>query len=290
MQTGTHPYVDYDEYKPNGGHTVTGSVKVFPALYSPQLRNRRDVLVYLPPGYEHGACRYPVLYMHDGQNLFDEVTSYAGEWHVDETCELLQHEGLEAIVVGVANIGERRLDEYGPFRSARGDGGRGDAYLGFLANTLKPLIDATFRTIADREHTGIMGSSMGGLISLYACFKRPETFGLIGAMSPSLWFAGAEIFPFVRRSSFSPARIYLDIGTLEGGSSSVDRLLRDGSRRYSGNVFRMHELLVAKGYQPGRDLAFVEEQGGIHQESAWARRLPGALRFLLRDRPPACPG
>ncbi len=280
-------FIDYADYAPDTKHSVTGTVKVFPQLHSPQLDNRRDILVYVPPGYTSGFLRYPVLYMHDGQNLFDSATSYAGEWQVDETIEHLSAEGIEAIVVGVPNIGARRLDEYGPFRNVRGEGGGGDAYLAFLVDTVKPLVDAHFRTILDRRYTGIMGSSMGGLISLYAAFQRPETYGLIGAMSPSLWFAAAEIFPYVRRAQFSPARIYLDIGTREGGSSQVDRLLRDASaRRYTGNTFRMYQLLVAKGYQPEQDVMFVEEPGGIHQESAWARRLPNALRFLLRDRAP----
>lgn len=276
------PWRTYLEHIQIREHSVVGALQVLPELYSPQLDNKRDILVYLPPSYAESVRRYPVLYMHDGQNLFDAATSYAGEWQVDETCEALAEEGIELIVVGIPNAGLRRLDEYSPFYSERDGGGQGDQYLAFLAETLKPLIDQEFRTLPGREHTGIMGSSMGGLISLYAAFRRSETFGIIGAMSPSLWFAGTAIFPYIRRQPFVPARIYLDVGTREGGNSPVDRLLHHASsRRYFGNVFRMHELLVGKGYRPAHDLHYVEEALAVHNEAAWARRLPDALRFLF---------
>ena len=130
-------------------HTVVGDLKVADNIYSPQLHNRRRLFVYLPPSYAVEADRrYPVLYMQDGQNLFDESLSYAGEWQVDETMEALSREGIEAIVVGVPNAGARRIDEYSPFKDRRlHKGGRGDWYNAFMANTLKPLIDREFRTI-----------------------------------------------------------------------------------------------------------------------------------------------
>ena len=278
--------LDYNEYAPTG--KVAGTIKVLPRLYSSQLDNWRDILIYLPPGYQSTRLPYPVVYMHDGQNLFDVTTSYSGEWFVDETLEQLSHAGLEAIVVGIPNTGDERMNEYGPFVNVLGQGGRGEAYLSFIIETLKPLIDSRFRTLADREHTTIMGSSMGGLISLYAGFRYPEVFSRIGAMSPSLWFAGGAIFSYIQDMPFVESRIYLDIGTLEGGSSSVNKLLRNSSkRRNSGNAFRMQQLLIAKGYRLDYDLMFVEEEGGIHHESSWARRLPDALRFLLQAEPPA---
>jgi predicted alpha/beta superfamily hydrolase len=276
-------WLDYADYAAGRNHTVVGEVKVLQNLMSPQLGNTRDISVYLPPSYHKGKRRYPVLYMHDGQNLFDAYTSYAGEWRVDETCELLAEEGIELIVVGLPNTGVQRMAEYGPFRSRGGDGGQGDNYLAFIIETVKPLIDSSYRTRPDRTSTGIMGSSMGGLISLYAAFRHAETFGLIGAMSPSLWFANTAIFPYVRRAALSEARIYLDVGTREGGRSPVDRLLlHASSRSYFGNVFRMNELLVAKGYRPGQTLHYVEEPLAAHNEAAWARRLPDALRFLFK--------
>ncbi len=281
--------LDYATYAPTG--KVAGMIKVLPQLYSPQLNNWRDILIYLPPGYQSGQQYYPVLYMHDGQNLFDVTTSYSGEWFVDETLEQLSNEGLEAIVVGIPNMGDERMNEYGPFVNVLGQGGRGEAYVGFIIETLKPLIDSRFRTLPDRAHTGIMGSSMGGLISLYAGFRYSQVFSIIGAMSPSLWFAGGAIFPYIKRMPFVEARIYMDIGTLEGGSSSVSSLLGSSSkRRKTGNALRMSRLLTAKGYRSGYDLMFVEEEGGIHHESSWSRRLPAALRFLLgREEPILAP-
>src|SRR5690606_34357272 len=171
-----------------GGNAV-GNVRRLAAVRSPELGNERDVFVYLPPSYATSGRHYPVLYMQDGQNLFDDDLSFAGAWHVDETMEALAAEGIEAIVVGVSNIAEARLDEYSPFVDPRQGGGRGDEYLAFLTATLKPLIDAQFRTRREAEWTAIAGSSMGGLISLYALLHRPDVFGAAAAMSPSLWFA-----------------------------------------------------------------------------------------------------
>ncbi len=133
------------------GGPVAGDVRVS--------RADRDLHAYLPPSYERSDRRFPGLYMHDGQNLFDATTSFAGEWGVDETMEELAVEGLEAIVIGIPH-GEDRVREYTPFN------GGGDEYLAYVVDTVKPLVDSSFRTLSDREHTGIMGSSLGALISL----------------------------------------------------------------------------------------------------------------------------
>jgi predicted alpha/beta superfamily hydrolase len=165
----------------NPGRTAAGHLRVLHDVWSPQLKNARDLLVYLPPSYKHTGKRYPTIYMHDGQNLFDEATSFAGEWRVDETMDALEH---EAIVVGIANISDQRIHEYSPFRMGWMGGGKGDLYLQFILETVKPLIDADFPTLPDRAHTGIIGSSMGGLISLYGYFRYPQAFGFVGALSP----------------------------------------------------------------------------------------------------------
>ncbi len=262
---------------------MVGTVKVLRDCWSPQLGNRRDLLVYLPRTYTAGQQRYPVLYMHDGQNLFDAATSYAGEWCVDETLEELAGQGIEAIVVGIPNIGARRYQEYIPFSSPDLPDAEGDLYVAFIADTVKPLIDRSFRTQPDREHTGIMGSSLGGLISLYAFFKRPEIFGLVGAVSPSLRWGNKGIFRFVEDAAFVPGRVYMDVGTAEGSKPAADTPGRPSSPEgYVQQVRDMNALLERKGYRPGKDLLYVEEEGGIHHESAWGRRLPAALRFLLR--------
>lgn len=252
-------------------HTVTGTLQVLADIHSPQLENIRDILVYLPPDYDRSNARYPVIYMHDGQNLFDQATSYTCEWQVDETMEELSRAGYGAIVVGIPNCGTKRIAEYSPFDDARHGAGLGDAYLAFVVETLKPTIDQTFRTLPDRLHTGIMGSSMGGLISLYAFFRYPEVFGFVGVMSPSLWFAEQAIVPFVEAAPFAAGTIYMDIGRLEGIDELVD-------------FRRMCALLIDKGYRPGSDILCVEEPTAEHCEPAWAGRLHAALRFLL-ERP-----
>jgi len=264
-------------------HTVVGDVRTLDSIYSPELRNQRKLYVYLPPSYAHSDRRYPVIYMQDGQNLFDQALSYAGEWQVDETMEALSREGIEAIVVGVPNAGVRRIDEYSPFKDQRlRKGGRGDWYVAFLANTVKPLIDRDFRTLPEREHTGVLGSSMGGLISLYALFCRPEVFGFAGVMSPSLWFAYAAIFPYVQQAEARPGRIHLDIGTHEGSDTRpAIGAVSTYTSRYLAAAHRMRDLLDRKGYRLGHDLQYQEEQEATHNEAAWARRLPDALRFLL---------
>lgn len=246
-------------------HTTVGNLKYLPAFHSPQLNNERDVLVWLPDSYyhhEHTDRRYPVVYMHDGQNLFDRQTGFAGnEWSVDETMHQLGREGLEAIIVGLNHSGETRAAEYNPFHEGAPNGRQ---YLDFIINTIKPLIDRDFRTFAERSHTGIMGSSMGGLISLYAFFERPDVFGFVGAMSPSLWIGRGAMYAYVRHAPAPQGKVYLDCGTREMNA--------DG----------MYDLLKEKGYGEGRNLKYVREEGGDHSEQSWGRRLPEAMRFLLR--------
>lgn len=266
----------YQSYNPGPAHTVAGDVRVLEGVLSPQLGNQRDILAYLPPSYDEGDRRYPVIYMHDGQNLFDQATSFSGEWGVDDTLEAASHTGLEAIVVGIPNMGEQRLDEYSPWADPELGGGSGNAYLDFIVHTLKPIIDREFRTQAKREGTGIAGSSMGGLVSLYALFHHPETFGFAGVMSPALWFADRAVFPYVERAAFVGGRVYLDVGTREGSEELAD-------------VRRLRTLLTEKGYRSGSDLLFVVEMGGRHTEAAWARRLRRELDFLLRPPRPATP-
>lgn len=268
---------EWSIYTEGREHTVKGALRIAYDVFSPQLNNSRDILIYLPPSYHESDRHYPVLYMHDGQNLFDAFTSFSGEWHVDETLQQLATEGIEAIVVGVASIGEERINEYNPFPTPRFKHACGDVYVHFLIDTLKPMIDADFRTMPDAPNTGILGSSMGGLISLYAWLTYPWTFGLGGAMSPSLWVARQAMSDHVRRTPFNEGRLYLDVGT------------RELPRQYSrfGNsvtqaVSSLRDQLQERGYTGSRRLKYVEDRGGEHNEAAWARRLPDALRFLLK--------
>jgi len=265
-------------YPTGPGHTVVGEILVYKDLRSPELGNSRDILVYLPPSYRKSSRRYPVLYMHDGQNIFDEATSYAGEWQVDESMQGLSHEGLEVIVVGIPNIGVGRLEEYSPFRDPRHGGGKGSKYLKFITQTLKPFIDDEFRTIPDREYTGVMGSSMGGFISLCAYYLHPEVFGLAGVLSPAFWFADGAIYGFVERARQVPGRLYMDVGFYEITLSQVS------NHSYLEGVRRMHRLLLRKGWRPGQDYLYLEDPEGAHTEGHWARRFPGAMRFLFAGR------
>jgi predicted alpha/beta superfamily hydrolase len=233
---------------------------------SPQLGDQRDLVAYLPPSYEGGDRRYPVLYLQDGQNLFDEATSHAGEWRVDETMQTLAGEGIEAIVVGVPNGGTRRADEYRPDR-------RGDRYLAFLTDSVKPIVDTSLRTLPGRGDTGLGGSSLGAVISLYGLFSRPDVFGFAALMSPAFLLLGEGIVEFVAAAPLVPARVYLDTGSREHDDPSL-------AAAYAASVERMHAVLRAKGYGTG-DLRYRIDPEGHHHESAWARRLPDALRFLL---------
>jgi predicted alpha/beta superfamily hydrolase len=228
----------------------------------------RDVDIYLPPSYSRTRRRYPVVYMQDAQNLSDPARAFAGTWGLHEVIERLATKGIEAIIVGVPHMGVRRIHEYSPFADARHGGGEGDAYLAFLERTVKPLVDRRFRTRPERDATAILGSSMGALISLYAFFRAPWTFGLAGAMSPSLWFAGRALINYIETDGAPPGRIYLDVGTEEGAGT-----LRDAKQ--------LAATLKRKGYREGESLVFVEDHGGRHDESHWGRRLVPALEFLL---------
>jgi predicted alpha/beta superfamily hydrolase len=251
-----------------GSTNPFGTIEQIEGVYSPELDNKRDLLISLPGGYSAKNRQYPVIYMHDGQNLFDPATSFSGSWNVDVAMAEVSLDGLNAIVVGIPNMGHERLAEYSPFEHPQLGGGKGDLYLDFLVNTVKPLIDDRYRTARAREYTGIVGSSMGGLISLHAFFRHPDVFGFAGVLSPSLWLSETETFAFIEQAPFSGGKLYLDVGDLEG-------------RRHVVKALRLRHLLEAKGYRLGEDLMWVEEETGGHHESAWARRFRDALPFLL---------
>ena len=250
--------------------TAPGRLDVIPEVESRELGNSRDILVYLPSSYDKSDRPYPVLYMHDGQNLFDPSTSFAGEWGVDTAMAKAPRKGRRAIVVGIPNAGIDRIREYSPFVDRRIGGGLGDAYLDWLEHTVKPLIDERYRTIREPEGTGIGGSSLGGLISLYAFFRAPTRYGFAAVLSPALWFGDSQVFRFVESAGFVRGRVYLDVGTREGEGTLA-------------NAHQMRDLLLDKGYKRGKDLMWVEDKGGMHNEAAWGKRLRSALPFLLKD-------
>jgi predicted alpha/beta superfamily hydrolase len=257
--------------------------------------NHRAVLVWLPPDYAAEQRDYPVIYMHDGQNLFDAYTGYSGEWQIDETMTTLSAEGLPAIIVGLPNQGEMRRIEYSPYTHDHpgmvAAVGRGADYIRFIVETVKPLIDRTFRTRPDVSATGIAGSSMGGLISLFGFLTHPDAFGFCGAFSPAYWIGNEALLRDVERLGDGHGKLYVDIGGLEGSvlsnllpkqQAEQDPAFGNPHNAYVGGVQRLIKALRAHGYVDGQSLQYVEEPNAEHNEAAWARRAPDALRFLLK--------
>lgn len=255
--------------------TATKSVSILNVAFAiPELGRTRRVWIYLPPGYAASDRRYGVLYMHDGQNVFDSATAYAGEWGVDEALDSLAAAGGPGlIVVAVDNGHHQRMDEYSPWRHPQAGGGDGDAYADFLAKTLKPYVDRTYRTRPEPEHTGIMGSSMGGLISLHAGLRHPGVFGRVGVFSPSLWFS-EEAFRMARAAPHRPEqRWYFASGGSEGPPEDPGIVVRDQRR--------MVDSLAAAGFRPGTQVRAVAPQDGKHSEWFWRREFPAAVRWLF---------
>lgn len=264
--------------------TVTGDVTTHTV---PGFLDGRRVWVYLPPDYNtRPDVRYPVLYMFDGQNVFDQTTSFAGEWEVDETCEALIPAGLMSpiIVVAVDNGGTGRIYEYTPwFDPGYGDGGGGEAHLQEFVDVLMPWVDANYRTLTGPRNTGLAGSSLGGLMSLYAAYAHADVFGLIGALSPSIWWYGHELLNYVGSMPKPSTRVYMDMGTIESGSM-VDHD-ENGVDDYIDDLRAMRDLMVGQGFVLDDDLMVVEDEGGVHNEWYWAQRFPVALQYLFP--PPA---
>ncbi len=256
-----------DELASNPRYIVTD-------FHSEILPDDRAVSVYLPPQYlEQEDRRFPVFYLQDGQNLFDGRTSYiAGKtWNANTTADQLAENGeIEPVIlVGVANTGLRRMAEYTPTRDFKMGGGEGKSYGRLLIEELKPLIDRTYRTLPEAKNTGLGGSSLGGLISLYLGFAHPEVFGKIAVMSPSLWWDHRSILSAIEKQSAKPdLRIWLDMGTAEGM-----RHLRDAEM--------LERLLLKRGWKSGVDLAYTEAEGAVHDEQAWSDRFGEVLRFLF---------
>ncbi|HEY7001164.1 MAG TPA: alpha/beta hydrolase-fold protein [Candidatus Udaeobacter sp.] len=260
-------------------HTLTGNIKQHRAFPSKILGNRRDILVYLPRGYRRvSRRRYPVLYLHDGQNVFDAATSFAGvEWGVDETAERLIRANLiePLIIVAVANTGDKRVDEYAPTRGVidakakrkKRSKGLVRKYAHFLMEELKPYIDRKYRTNPAAEFTGLGGSSLGGLATLVIGILYPQVFSRLIVMSPSIWWDDFAIYRLVESiEQKPPLKIWLDTGTAEPGWEAARGLL---------------DLLVEKGWKPQKDLQYMEAQGADHGEASWAARVEPALRFLF---------
>ena len=262
-------------------NTLIGTIHSHPQFESRILGNRRDILVYLPPGYRQLRLRrrrYPVLYLHDGQNVFDAATSFAGvEWGVDETAQRLIRKNLiePIIIVAIANTGKDRIHEYAPTAGAiyesaleeRRSRGLAMMYGQFLILELKPFIDQQYRTRSEAEFTALGGSSMGGLLTLALGLWFPAFFRRLMVMSPAVWWDDQAILRMIEElDGRPPLKMWLDTGTNETGW--------EGARK-------LRDRLVEKGWLLFHDLQYCEADGADHNEVAWGARVESALRFLF---------
>jgi predicted alpha/beta superfamily hydrolase len=246
--------------------TVGPRLIVTPPMHLPALGRSRQLRIYLPPSYAASQRRYPVIYLHDGQNLFDDATSFAGEWGVDETLDALAAQGFEAIAVGIDHAGQLRMRELNPWDQDHLGRGDGFAYLQDLVQTIKPAIDAQYRTRPEAAQTALMGSSMGGLISHAGVHRHSQTFGLAGIFSPSFWLSPLAVRSLTDAEPLRDGqRVFVYAGGQEGPG------MVDMARMYDDSIGRQpaaHQLLVWPD--------------GQHNEAAWRRVLPLALRYLFQ--------
>lgn len=258
--------------------TASENVKIFDENFQiPQLDRQRTIRVYLPPNYHNSEDNYPVLYMHDGQNIFDLKTSYSGEWEVDETLDkLYQEEGFSLIVVAIDNSGEKRLNEYSPWDHKKFGKGEGMDYAMFIVNTLKPKIDQTFRTKTDKNNTAIMGSSMGGLISHYTALQYADVFGKAGVFSPSFWYS-EDVFDFSKKhSDIKDLRLYFLAGGKEGGNPTFE-----GISKTAKDMNTMIDVLKSGGF-PAENIISKIEPEGEHNEKLWRNSFEEAITWLFK--------
>ncbi len=252
-------------------------LRLHPQFVSKLEEEKHDFIVYLPPMYdEQPDRRFPVLYMQDGQNLFDPETSFVkgNHWRMGETADALIAAGeIEPlIIVGVYNRGEHRIDEYTPVEDKRLGGGQADVYGQMLVEELKPFVDRAYRTLPGEANCGLGGSSLGGLVTLYLGLRYTWLFSKLAVMSPSLWWRSRAILKTVAQiKRKSNLKIWLDIGTNEG-------------RRALTDAHELNRMLVKKGWTPGQDLSYLEVPGAEHTEFAWAARVAPMLKFLFPAR------
>ncbi|MGH9713003.1 MAG: alpha/beta hydrolase [Candidatus Acidiferrales bacterium] len=250
-----------------------GSLHKFESYRSRFLRAERDLIVYLPGVYDwNPQRRFPVLYMQDGQNLFDPATSFGGvAWRMGETADRLIADGKiqPLVIVGIYNTGKQRIREYSPSRAKKLGGGGANRYGRMLVDEIKPFIESQYRALAGPHNTGLGGSSLGGLLTVYLGLRSADVFGKLAVLSPSVWWNQRWILNFAARKRLSARpRMWLDTGTQEGVHTISDaRKLRD--------------VLVEKGWHEGRDLHYEEIQGAQHNEAAWAQRVGPFLQYLF---------
>lgn len=252
--------------------TAANNVQILSNSFNmPELNRNRRIWLYLPPDYQTAqAKRYPVIYIQDGQNVFDAATSFSGEWEVDETLNQLFSQGnYGAIVVAIDNGGGDRLNEYSPWVNSQYGGGQGNQYVDFLKNTLKPYIDNNYRTLTTSPNTAIIGSSMGGLISMYANAKYPSTFGKAGIFSPAFWFSRNDLIGYLNGVSISaPIKNYYVAGTNESSSMMTD-------------MQNVRNLMLQKSSNDTSLFRLKGRADGAHSEWFWRREFRAAYLYLF---------
>lgn len=251
-----------------------------------QMNTQKVIRVLLPDSYDKDSeTTYPVLYMQDGQNLIDGISTFCEQsWRIDVTLDRCAGTPYgEFIVVGIDNAGEYRFDEYSPWKckaldpSVKNIGGKGSEYADFLVDTVVPFIGKTYRVQNDREHTAIAGSSMGGVISLYTGVRYSEVFGAIGAFSTASWTAQEEMFTFLEQSDISmQQKFFLSVGTNEGHIEQMGNL----ADCYVNDFHKIKEILTNKGVPNDHMLAILDE-GASHREQYWSKLFPQFVKFWI---------
>ncbi len=238
------------------------------AFQMPELDRTRRIRLFLPSNYDEpgNETQYPVLYMHDGQNLFSAQEAFAGEWQIDEAMLAFENGGYAGAIIVAIDNGPERIGEYTPFANPQYGGGQGAEYAAFIVNTLKPFIDEQFRTRPDREHNGIMGSSLGGLISFYAATAYQDVFSKVGVFSPSFWFS-SDIYTFAANEGKQEAMRYF---FLAGGQESAN---------LQSQVQQMVDIMGEAGFTED-ELRYDFVPNGQHSEWFWAQQFPTAFEWL----------
>lgn len=252
-------------------HTALENVKIISEKFEiPQLKTTRRIWIYLPKDYETSSKKYPVMYLQDGQNLFDEATSYAGEWGIDETMnQIAEKKGTSAIIIGIDNGGEKRIDELSPFKNEKyQNGGSGEQYVQFIVQTLKPYIDNNYRTQTEAKYTTMGGSSLGALIAVYAAVKYPEIFGRVLAFSPAFWFNEKSLNEFIANAKvdLQHQKYYF----IQGKQDDVGQ---------QGETQKVIQHLKSKNVKP-KNIFFKIDENGQHNEAYWRREFEAGVLWL----------
>ncbi|WP_052252206.1 alpha/beta hydrolase-fold protein [Kaistella solincola] len=271
-QTLNHTIQTWEDLGAGNPSTAASNVHILSTDFAiPQLNRTRKIWIYLPPDYETSTKKYPVLYMQDGQNIFDNKTAYSGEWQIDETLNKLFSEGdYGAIVIGIDNGGEKRIDEYTPWNNPKYGGGEGDLYMQFIAETLKPYVDSHYRTRPEKEFNALIGSSLGALISNYGGVKYSETFGKIGSFSPAYWIVSQQFNDFIANSTadLSRTRIYFVAGATESTTMAAD-------------IAAVKNGMEADGLKAKNTLVKLDSYGQ-HNENYWKGEFAAAYQWLFK--------